>query len=908
MKKSFRLAGVILMLAMLFGFLGCEQLAGLKKEAEPAKGSISGKVTFQSGVTDFSGINVFLEKLDSTGRSLVLAEGNAKTDGNSYYASTTTAADGSYEFTELVPGQYTVYATNGDEAAYRSATVTEGSSFTVEDMQLVLKGSITGTLKVTGGEAAGSIVGVAGTSYIAFVAEDGTFTISGVPAGTHKLCVSTNGKYEAFATEYTVDGKTAANAGIISVTIEAANENGTHYVTVRSVENGINFSGTILSNISGNEANVTVQVRNNTTGIAMYQDWKKSSGSWDSWSLTYPLVEKGKEYEFTVSVSNANWTIYYEKFTIKAESGLGEFKVENTDQIKTLIDSDRVIKRTEKPEFTKNDKVRILSQGTSYALYRDKLWSGMWMYETSFWDDSYNQELPLKKLKDISGWRDFDFIDTCLKGHNYEVTSHTEIKIAGFTYNDTVYFAMNDGSSVTGEWGGNLVKVAVLFNSIPDEILANYPMYNYVDLPGKKTALTTISKTDEGGTKTETYTFNALIVNYGDSIDEPLNMPYVKDVNSKFNYWINQNGGSRISFPYSFTPSKKMFDSEKTTVKINDEEFSYAEYILPNITITLTATLMDGETKLKTEEFTYGRTPSYTPKKDGYIFAGWYFDSELTKKFDADKVQGDVTLYAKFLEAKTLYTGSSNVALLAAKEVADVSLGDTLYFELYYDGHSNSSYETGLRIRDGDYNSSEYVNYRINGGETVLVPFTLTDLNFFKNVKQYGLYTSTQIPSISIKSIAFAKGQPIVQEDKPFTVYYNSSVGEAQFNNLDVVDGLEIEFADISESDLAKIKFAFYSDTSIGYGYTYEASSLKNTFVFKDILEKKIPANGDGSETYTLKDKGATSISSVSLIYYDSNGNGNLTLKVKSAKLILSNGSKISVVPYGSRQVDVLTA
>ena len=180
-------------------------------------------LAYQEGVTDFSGINVYLEKLDSKGRSALVTETAEKgRAANIFFASTVTAKDGSYSFSELADGNYTVYASNGDEAAYISATVAEGRSVTVEDLKLVLKGSISGTLQVTGGNAAGSIVGVAGTSYIAFVGSDGKFTISGVPAGKHKLCVMTNGKYKAFETEYNVDGITTASAGKISVTVESS--------------------------------------------------------------------------------------------------------------------------------------------------------------------------------------------------------------------------------------------------------------------------------------------------------------------------------------------------------------------------------------------------------------------------------------------------------------------------------------------------------------------------------------------------------------------------------------------------------------------------------------------------------------------------------------------------------------
>lgn len=49
-------------------------------------------------------------------------------------------------------------------------------------------------------------------------------------------------------------------------------------------------------------------------------------------------------------------------------------------------------------------------------------------------------------------------------------------------------------------------------------------------------------------------------------------------------------------------------------------------------------------------------TPPDNPYKDGYYFAGWYKDAECTKawNFDADKVNSDCTLYAKWLPKSTV--------------------------------------------------------------------------------------------------------------------------------------------------------------------------------------------------------------------------------------------------------------
>ena len=125
LKMLFGLAGMIIVLAMA---TGCENNFDNNGTGESGTenqtGVIKGKVVYQEGVTDCSGINVFLEKLDTKGRSASISESAEKgRASNVFYASTVTAKDGSYSFSELADGNYTVYASNGDEAAYISATV-----------------------------------------------------------------------------------------------------------------------------------------------------------------------------------------------------------------------------------------------------------------------------------------------------------------------------------------------------------------------------------------------------------------------------------------------------------------------------------------------------------------------------------------------------------------------------------------------------------------------------------------------------------------------------------------------------------------------------------------------------------------------------------------------------------------
>ena len=418
MKKLVKVAMALGAFAMALMFSGCQDMAG-PGDSKPVTsnegtGSISGKAIYQEGVSDFSGITIVLEKLAAENRSAAVSQsffsGRA---ASSVFRNAVTKADGSYEFKSLPDGNYTVYAANNDEAAYRSVTITEGAAVTVEDLKLVLKGSLSGTLQVTGGSAAGSIVGVAGTSYIAFVDENGKFTISGIPAGKHKLCVMTNGKYQAFPTEYTVDGKTTTKAGVLSVTIEnESTDNALTYVTATATERGISFTGKLPSNIktdnpnsssSYTNANCSITIREMENGVEMHKDWTIKSDGWGDWNMIYPLVNTDKEYNFSISVGWHSYTFYTQNITITATGGLGEFRIENTDDYDVELTSDRVVQKTGKPIFTENDNVKLKRVGTSYWFYKYKskpsisnFWNGTWMCEATVFGDY--DSMPLKDI------------------------------------------------------------------------------------------------------------------------------------------------------------------------------------------------------------------------------------------------------------------------------------------------------------------------------------------------------------------------------------------------------------------------------------------------------------------------------------------------------------------------------
>ncbi|MGN0840956.1 MAG: carboxypeptidase regulatory-like domain-containing protein [Candidatus Ornithospirochaeta sp.] len=202
-----RLSIAILSLLFVFSlFISCNN-----ETPVPTLGSINGRVIYSSSNNN---INVSLEK--SNGVSIE----------SRFFRSTKANNDGSYSFSDLEAGTYTVYASTDDsvqKAVCTNVNVEAGRGVTASDLVLTPIGSIKGKILIDGKKSGniGCTVFIEGTSYKAVTADDGSFEITGIPSGKeYKLFVMKGETISFVASSVKVPDASAAN--IDSITIDSS--------------------------------------------------------------------------------------------------------------------------------------------------------------------------------------------------------------------------------------------------------------------------------------------------------------------------------------------------------------------------------------------------------------------------------------------------------------------------------------------------------------------------------------------------------------------------------------------------------------------------------------------------------------------------------------------------------------
>lgn len=607
MRKFFRIASIFLIFA---SFIAC------KVESEPSKdyGSIQGRAFYNNeNVFNHSGIQISLISTDGL-RAIDYCESRGiATNARNVQSVTMTNSNGEYVFENVLEGVYTIYASSESSTKKAIATnvvVKAREVVTPEELGLIGTGSISGKITIDGktDDVLGLDVFIAGTAFIAKVGSDGSYEITNIPAKKgYVLCVQKGEKTLTIleSVEVKVDECTDINENDFSLddweqdafkwlgAFDVAPENpklywayfntkdgcsyiwnGTNWdlmiqtgsgegsyktVTCTAVEEGIKFEVRYPKEMIELENQRSIicitDVDNNVTMKKTF--YSLPADNWALFTFVYPLVEKGKEYNFAVELMNAGIVIDFKKINVTAIGGMGEYKVENVDELEVTLTEDKVLSVTPQ-DFTNNQNVPVIDYGINYEFYTNNdtvatIWEGIWLFGISAWENTIGLDFDLKKIYEISRWRDYSYMESALKGRRLGVKTQSIIKIAGYTYNDTVYFEMNDLKQTFFDWDNEDVsKVFVMYGyDLGDSV------YIFDDVPGVEKYY--VLETNKGYSFVEEGTKNAKEVygkffEVGQNIEDPIYIPDFSDTEidlSSYKFtgeWYSNLGGT---LPYA---------------------------------------------------------------------------------------------------------------------------------------------------------------------------------------------------------------------------------------------------------------------------------------------------------------------------------------------------------------------
>ena len=359
-----------------------------------------------------------------------------------------------------------------------------------------------------------------------------TFTFSKRPIDMVRLQVSAP-VYDFDEAKLTISNSKIKVTSEIGLPVYCLSSTSPNSTNITATDEGIKFSGTLLSNIQDQTAKCTISIRDVDNGVTMNREYSlANSNAYESWEMVYPLVEKDKEYTFEVSTKCGSTTISSEKVTVTAIGGLGEYKIENADTYTvTLSDDKKTLTRTPQV-FTNNPDVPVIDYATKYDMYSNNdaatsVWDGVWMPSKMCWQSSTNQIRDLTKFDET--WFTYETLESKVKGRRLGVVTRTFAKIAGYTYNDTTYFLFNDYKETFFDWDEEEQKQFLILYKNPET--GEY----YEDVPGTNVHYIIGEKDDETGklvnikfadkdTEGAIEVYGQLIT-FGDRIYEPAYVP-----------------------------------------------------------------------------------------------------------------------------------------------------------------------------------------------------------------------------------------------------------------------------------------------------------------------------------------------------------------------------------------------
>lgn len=184
--------------------------------SDPGSGPATPRASLQGVITDVSGAPV---------ASAAVTLNPVGGQGASGALRTTSDQAGAYSFITTDAGAYNLLVTTGDgRGSFKANIAIAGTATVTVNIQVTELGAINGVAILEGhpADSAGIDVYVPGTSFLAKTADDGSFHLSGVPAGTYDVYADAPGHKRATVTGVTVATGATTN---LPATITLAPEN-----------------------------------------------------------------------------------------------------------------------------------------------------------------------------------------------------------------------------------------------------------------------------------------------------------------------------------------------------------------------------------------------------------------------------------------------------------------------------------------------------------------------------------------------------------------------------------------------------------------------------------------------------------------------------------------------------------
>lgn len=419
-------------------------------------GVIYGKAAY-SNYDDSTGIVVSLERTDGITPFSVLKENQPlnKNYKEKILAGTTTIkSDGSFIFTNLPDGYYTVYAMSNissERAVSINVQVINGLAANVGVLKLTATGSLQGVITVdskqTGNEGISVFIG--GTSFMAMTDTSGRFLISDIPAGNNYQLIALKGLYtKTIVKDLSI---TANNVKTIdTVNLKSSDINSGKSDTPVDYDSNLT-SGIIYRNsykkgaykpvfniIGMRSANYdfysyggihnTVSMYNPVTDAGVitdvpYIEVTEFMGSPSS-GMTRTVEVPGSKIKYTLNGSDmvfdaAAQTIYFDSYDrfLKYGKGIMDFMNTGSYLISGIRRGTRYgssitidMKSYGIPFYISNDKVYIPLQSYNDLFGKKFLFNGTAVYQYNIRDDFYNGERERSSVL-----ADFNYKALCLK-------------------------------------------------------------------------------------------------------------------------------------------------------------------------------------------------------------------------------------------------------------------------------------------------------------------------------------------------------------------------------------------------------------------------------------------------------------------------------------------------------------